>query len=152
MDTLPAANELALSHLPMPPTTTKILAPFILLASLAITIAWRHNKQSDQVPDALDGWPVVGNVVAYSNDPVSYLRKATAKYGKLFKTNMIFTSIVWLRDPDLNKLYLETKEVGGIIALPVDSTDQRANHSTHGPSETAWCQPTNLQGHFVRVV
>ncbi|KAL8979850.1 MAG: hypothetical protein Q9205_004919, partial [Flavoplaca limonia] len=70
----------------------------------------RFSKERGNIPDTTYGWPVVGSLLAYSKDPVSYLRKAAAQYGKVFRTNMIFTSVVWLRDPSYNKFYLEVKE------------------------------------------
>ncbi|KAL8725325.1 MAG: hypothetical protein Q9166_007431 [cf. Caloplaca sp. 2 TL-2023] len=110
MDILLPANEVALSHFPTPLTSFNILVPFVLLAALIVTVTRRTSKHSGQVSDVHYGWPIVGNAISYSNDPMPYLRKATAQYGKIFKTNMLFTTTIWLRNPHLNKFYLETKE------------------------------------------
>ncbi|KAL9604066.1 MAG: hypothetical protein Q9179_001989 [Wetmoreana sp. 5 TL-2023] len=110
MDILLAANALAWSRFPSPPTSLNILAPFVLLATLAFTVTRRISKHSGHVPDVHYGWPIVGNIIGYSKDPVSYLRKARAQHGKIFKTNMLFTNTIWLQNPHLNKVYLETKE------------------------------------------
>ncbi|KAL8997006.1 MAG: hypothetical protein Q9188_006430 [Gyalolechia gomerana] len=109
MDSLPAINALAWCA-SRPPTSLHVLVPILLLATLAVTSARRASKQSSQILEVHYGWPVVGNVIAYSKNPISFLRKATAQYGNMFKTDMIFTSVIWLRSPKLNKIYLETKE------------------------------------------
>ncbi|KAL8810353.1 MAG: hypothetical protein Q9200_002654 [Gallowayella weberi] len=116
MDSLLAVNALASSLCPIsttPPASLmslKLLIPFFLLATLAVTSTRKASKQSGQLPKVRYGWPVVGNVIAYSKNPISFLRKATAQYGTTFRTDMIFTSVIWLRSPQLNKIYLETKE------------------------------------------
>lgn len=110
MASLPAINALAWCA-SRPPTWLHVLVPILLLATLAVTSTRRASKQSSQIPEVHHGWPVVGNVIAYSKNPISFLRKATAQYGNMFKTEMIFTSVIWLRSPKLNKIYLETKEV-----------------------------------------
>ncbi|KAI4168695.1 MAG: hypothetical protein LQ343_006199 [Gyalolechia ehrenbergii] len=109
MASLPAINALAWCA-SRPPTWLHVLVPILLLATLAVTSTRRASKQSSQIPEVHHGWPVVGNVIAYSKNPISFLRKATAQYGNMFKTEMIFTSVIWLRSPKLNKIYLETKE------------------------------------------
>ena len=98
-------------------TSFSLLASFVLLATLTITVRSRSSEERGNIADTAYGWPVVGSLLAYSKDPVSYLRKAAAQYGKVFRTNMIFTSVVWLRDPSYNKFYLEVKEVGLLSAF-----------------------------------
>lgn len=110
MDSLLAVNALAWSAYPIH-TSLQLLLPIFLLATLAVTSTRRASKLSSQIPAVHYGWPVVGNVIAYSKDPISFLRKATAQYGHRFRTDMIFTTVIWLRSPKLNKVYLETKEV-----------------------------------------
>ena len=108
MDILPTAKALALSRLPksFPSFTTCLLSAIVLFAAVS-----RLTRKAEKVPHAHDGWPIVGNILSYSRDPVSYLRKAIAKHGQIFEMNMIFTSTLWLRGTDLNKAYFETKEV-----------------------------------------
>lgn len=118
MESLFTANVLAPLRLTTPPTTSfSLLASFVLLATLVITLTSRFSKERGNIPDTTYGWPVVGSLLAYSKDPVSYLRKAAAQYGKVFRTNMIFTSVVWLRDPSYNRFYLEVKEVSLLSAF-----------------------------------
>lgn len=118
MESLFTANVLAPLRLITPPTTSfSLLASFVLLATLVITLTSRFSKERGNIPDTTYGWPVLGSLLAYSKDPVSYLRKAAAQYGKVFRTNMIFTSVVWLRDPSYNRFYLEVKEVSLLSAF-----------------------------------
>ncbi|KAL8695867.1 MAG: hypothetical protein Q9224_003110 [Gallowayella concinna] len=127
MDSLLAVNALASSFYPIntPPVSLKLLVPIFLLATLAVTSTRRASKRSSQVPKVHYGWPLLGNVIAYSMDPISFLRKATAQYGSTFRTDMIFTTVVWLRSPQLNKIYLETKEVrSDLFSNPVELADQ----------------------------
>lgn len=113
MESLFTANVLAPLHLVTSRTTSfSLLASFVLLATLTIIVRSRFGKERGNIPDTTYGSPVVGSLLAYSKNPVSYLRKAAAQYGKVFRTNMIFTSVVWLRDPNYNRFYLEVKEVG----------------------------------------
>ena len=117
MDILLTANALALSRLPKSfPSVT----PFVLLATLLFALVSRFTRKAAKVPRAHDGWPIVGNVLSYSRDPLSYLRKAIAQHGPIFEMNMIFTSTLWLRGTDLNKAYFETREVSlnGVPSLP----------------------------------
>ncbi|KAI4271883.1 MAG: hypothetical protein LQ337_005683 [Flavoplaca oasis] len=111
MESLFTANVLAPLHLVTSRTTSfSLLASFVLLATLTIIVRSRFGKERGNIPDTTYGSPVVGSLLAYSKNPVSYLRKAAAQYGKVFRTNMIFTSVVWLRDPNYNRFYLEVKE------------------------------------------
>ncbi|KAL8800503.1 MAG: hypothetical protein Q9182_005139 [Xanthomendoza sp. 2 TL-2023] len=140
MDSVLAVNALASSLFPIstPPASLKLLVPIFLLATLAVTSTRRAIKQSSQLPKVHYGWPVVGNVIAYSKDPISFLRKATAQYGITFRTDMIFTSVIWLRSPQLNKTYLETKEVRTYLVVwrwhsttldPLNKNLGKTNHS-----------------------
>ncbi|CAO1600418.1 hypothetical protein XANCAGTX0491_004108 [Xanthoria calcicola] len=105
------ANVLAPFRLVISGTTSfSLVASIILLASLVTTVTSRFSKERGHIADTTYGWPVVGSLLAYSKDPVSYLRKAAAQYGKVFRANLIFTSVVWLRDPKYNRFYLEVKE------------------------------------------
>ena len=116
MDILPTANVLALSRLP------KSFALFVLLLLPTLLFAARSRfTKAKKVPRAHDGWPIVGNILSYSRDPLSYLRKAIAQHGPVFEMNMIFTSTLWLRGTDLNKAYFDTKEVclTGLSRLPL---------------------------------
>lgn len=112
------ANVLAPFRLVISGTTSfSLVASIILLASLVTTVTSRFSKERGHIADTTYGWPVVGSLLAYSKDPVSYLRKAAAQYGKVFRANLIFTSVVWLRDPKYNRFYLEVKEVGLLSAF-----------------------------------
>ena len=114
MNILITANDLALSHMPMSfgaNATSIRLGFYVLVAGLFFAIANKVTKQSEKAPSVTYGWPIVGNIVSYSKDPVSFVRKATEQYGKVFNVNMMLMNTVWLRDTTLNKFYLETKEV-----------------------------------------
>ena len=116
MDFFVTANALALSHLPANATSIR-LAFYLLFAGLFIAVASKASKQPEKAPSVRYGWPVVGNIVSYTRDPVSFVRKATKQYGKVFNVNMILMSTVWLRDANLNKFYLEAKEVSSPPSL-----------------------------------
>ncbi len=117
MDRLLAVDALAWSgfngRIFTPPSSLYLLVTLILLAFLAgaADSMRRASDQTEKIAEVHYGWPVIGNVIGYSKNPISFLRKATAQYGSMFKTDMIFTSVIWLRSPSLNKLYLGTKEV-----------------------------------------
>lgn len=126
MDILPTANVLALSRLFLLPKSFPSVEPFVLLlllllATLLFAALGRSTRKAEKVPRAHDGWPIVGNILSYSRDPLSYLRKAIAQHGPVFEMNMIFTGTLWLRGTDLNKAYFETKEVSlsGVHRLPL---------------------------------
>ncbi|KAL8908890.1 MAG: hypothetical protein Q9171_005262 [Xanthocarpia ochracea] len=114
MDRLLALNALAWSgfngRIFTSSSSLYLLVPFILGAILGATSTRRASDQTEKIAEVHYGWPVMGNVIGYSKNPISFLRKATAQYGSMFKTDMIFTSVIWLRSPSLNKLYLGTKE------------------------------------------
>lgn len=118
MEILITTNTLALLRWPLSlhPTSLR-LALYVLLAFLVIAVAGRFTKRSEKAPSVRYGWPLVGNIVSYSRDPVSYLRKATAEYGKIFKVNMMLMSTVWLRDTKLSRVYLEMKEASCRLSL-----------------------------------
>lgn len=120
MNILITANALALSHLPVSigANATPIrLAFYILFAGLFIAVTSRATKHAGKAPYVRYGWPVLGNIVGYTRDPVSFVRKATIQYGKVFNVNMILMNTVWLRDLNLNKFYMETKEVSSLPSL-----------------------------------
>lgn len=108
-------------------TSLRVFVPVLLLAALATTLKKRLSKPSDHIPEVRYGWPIVGNVIAYSKDSVAFLRKATAQHSNIFKMNMIFTTVVWLRSPKYNKIYLETKEVRNCISPLVQLADRLNN-------------------------
>ena len=84
---------------------------YAVFAGLLVKIVIKITKKSKSVTSARYGWPVIGNIVGYSTNPVFYLRQAAAKYGTVFGVNMLLTNTVWLLDTSLNKIYLEAKEV-----------------------------------------
>ncbi|KAL8818971.1 MAG: hypothetical protein Q9223_002512 [Gallowayella weberi] len=166
MDSLLAVNALASSLCPIsttPPASLmslKLLIPFFLLATLAVTSTRKASKQSGQLPKVRYGWPVVGNVIAYSKNPISFLRKATAQYGTTFRTDMIFTSVIWLRSPQLNKIYLETKEVRSSCS-PITFVNQpkieylviwRWHSTTCDPLEETLGETDHFQGFFLNKI
>ena len=99
--------------------TSVRLAFYLLFAGLFFAVASKATKRSEKAPSASYGWPIVGNIVSYSRDPVSFVRKATEQYGKVFNVNMVLMNTVWLRDTTLNKFYLETKEVSSLTVMQV---------------------------------
>lgn len=95
-------------------TFRQILVSSLLICILPVIcnrIAKSVTHGSDWTPSVKYGWPIVGNILFYSRDPVTYLRKASAQFGSVFKVNMLFKHTIWLRGHDLNKVYLDTKEV-----------------------------------------
>ena len=128
MDTLITTNPLALSRWPLSVHLTSLrLTLYVLLASLVIAVAGTFTNRSEKTPSVKYGWPIVGNIVSYTRDPVSYLRKARAQYGKIFKVNMILTRTVWLRDTRLSRVYLETKEVSA-LSTPRQTLTEPSNN------------------------
>lgn len=108
--------ELLATPLSILPQATfgRIFVYSLLICLLPITVNRITNavtRASNQPPSVKYGYPIVGNILSYSKDPVPYLRKATAQFGRVFKVNMIFTHTIWLRGNDLNKFYLDAKEV-----------------------------------------
>ena len=78
---------------------------------------------SNEIPSARVGvFGGLGNIQAYSRDPVEYVRTATKRYGALFAVHQILTDTIWLRGGKMNKIYLDTKEV----CVPLESV-QRQN-------------------------
>ena len=135
------ANALALSRLPMSlnfNATSIRFAFYILFAGVVVAVASNATKKYGKAPSARYGWPVIGNIVSYSKDPVSYLRRATAQYGKIFRVNMILMNTVWLRDIDLNKFYLETKEVSSPPSLEDALAYPRKELLTRYPLQDTW--------------
>ena len=96
---------------PSDPTTAQPAIYLALFAVLIIFLLRISKEPSNDIPSPKYGWPIVGNVIAYGKNPVAYLRKATAQCGKVFKVDMLLMKTVWLRSTELNKLYLETREV-----------------------------------------
>lgn len=120
MKILLTTHALALPHLPASISanaTSFRLAFYLLLAGLFIAVARKTTKQAEKAPSVRYGWPVIGNIINYTRDPVSFVRKAKDRYGKTFNVNMFLMSTVWLQDASLNKLYLETKEVSSPPSL-----------------------------------
>ena len=54
---------------------------------------------------------IIRNAVSFGKDPVGFLRWAKAEYGEIFEVSMILRKTVWLRSNELNKFYLEMREV-----------------------------------------
>lgn len=115
METFTSAQTLALPNIALFSSDQANVRPIIyllaLFAVLVIFFTRSSNDTSGKIPSPKYGWPVVGNITTYSKNPVAYLRKATAQYGKVFKVDMLLTKTVWLRGTELNKLYLDTREV-----------------------------------------
>lgn len=102
---------------PLLPQATfgRILIYSLLFCLLPVTLNKIKNtvtRTFTQPPSVKYGYPFVGNILSYSQDPVTYLRKATAQFGRIFEVKMILTNTIWLRGNDLNKVYLDAKEVG----------------------------------------
>ncbi|KAI9676086.1 MAG: hypothetical protein M1817_000829 [Caeruleum heppii] len=96
-------------------TSPSVGALAIVFVGIITVVRWLskgagRSSASVKLPAANFGWPIVGNIWAYSADPIAYLRKATARYGNRFQVNMVFTNTIWLRGTQMNKLYLETRE------------------------------------------
>ena len=90
----------------------KLLYIVILLLSITVYLTKRRNHRASNIPGVVSSWPAVGNFCGFLWNPVSFLRDATSKYGGIFRTNLILTDVIWLRSTKLNRIYLETKEVG----------------------------------------
>lgn len=82
------------------------LLPFLLLV-----LAMRWFFRSEKIPAVSSGFPVLGNLQKYTLDPVGFISAATSSHGQCFTVSMLFGRTIWLRSPQLNKEYLETREV-----------------------------------------
>jgi hypothetical protein len=82
--------------------------PLLLVILISFTILRRLFQRS--IPNPNFGLPIIGDASAYSNDPVSFVRDATAKIGPVFRVNMLLNSLIFLRADSMNKMYLETRE------------------------------------------
>jgi sterol 14-demethylase len=87
----------------------------VTLAVAGVLVAWAVVQPllalKKGVPSVAAGLPIVGNLILYSKDPVSFIDRATRQYGHCFAVPMLLGRTVWLRSPQLNKEYLETREV-----------------------------------------
>ncbi|OJJ06309.1 hypothetical protein ASPVEDRAFT_45703 [Aspergillus versicolor CBS 583.65] len=81
------------------------LLPFLLLV---LTVRW--FLRSEKIPTVSSGFPVLGNLRKYTLDPVGFISAATSSHGQCFTVSMLFGRTIWLRSPQLNKEYLETRE------------------------------------------
>lgn len=84
------------------------------LAVSSVLIIWAVTQRllaRQAYPSVAVGLPIVGNLIHYSQNPVSFIESATRQYGPCFAVPMLMGSTVWLRSPQLNKEYLETREV-----------------------------------------
>ena len=79
--------------------------------TLAVLLLVRYLLSSSKLPSVSVGLPIWGNLVQYSKDPVSFIAAATKHYGQCFTVPMLLGRTVWLRSGQLNKEYLETREV-----------------------------------------
>ena len=84
------------------------------LAVSTVLVLWAASQRllaPKVYPSVAVGLPIVGNLIHYSQNPVSFIESATRQYGPCFAVPMLMGSTVWLRSPQLNKEYLETREV-----------------------------------------
>lgn len=93
--------------------TTKIA--LFTLTVLTLVTGYIFSKSvfrngAKKIPSAVAGLPLIGNMNEYFGNPIRYLLNASAKHGKFFEVNMLFTNTIWLMGTDMNKLYLEKKE------------------------------------------
>ena len=96
-------------------TTTQYSLVGLCLILLAFVRKFFRDA-TRSIPSAKEGLPFgLGNIAAYGRDPVQYARNATARYGSIFRVNQILTDTIWLRGAKMNKMYLDTKEVGGML-------------------------------------
>ncbi|KAA8649455.1 hypothetical protein EYZ11_007762 [Aspergillus tanneri] len=89
------------------------LTPAVVPLGVATLLAWfliRSLLSFSKVPSVTVGIPVLGNLIQYSKDPVEFIASATRQYGQCFTVPMLLGRTVWLRSPQLNKEYLETRE------------------------------------------
>lgn len=82
-----------------------------LLAFALLALAVRSFLRSEKIPLVSAGLPILGNLQKYSLDPVGFIASATRLHGECFAVPMLFGRTIWLRSPQLNKEYLETREV-----------------------------------------
>lgn len=84
------------------------------LAVAGVLLAWALTQRllaPKGYPSVTVGLPILGNLIHYSKNPVSFIESATRQYGPCFAVPMLLGSTIWLRSPQLNKEYLETREV-----------------------------------------
>ncbi len=85
------------------------------LAVAGLLLAWAVVQPlltpKKGIPSVAAGLPIVGNLIHYSKDPVSFIESATRQYGHCFAVPMLLGRTIWLRSAQLNKEYLETREV-----------------------------------------
>ncbi|KAL2869031.1 cytochrome P450 [Aspergillus lucknowensis] len=85
------------------------LAASLLTVFLA-GVALRYFLRLEKIPSVTVGLPILGNLQKYSLDPVGFISTATSSHGECFTVPMLFGKTIWLRSPQLNKEYLETRE------------------------------------------
>jgi hypothetical protein len=91
-----------------------ILPLELVLLSLVLTLLFSvyrvFTRKPKSIPTLSIGLPFLGDALALGNDPVSFLRLATAKCGSIFRVNLLLKNVIFLQGSDMNRVYLDTKE------------------------------------------
>ncbi|KAI1391905.1 cytochrome P450 4F8 [Hypoxylon trugodes] len=86
---------------------TVIVALVALVAFVALKL--RGNTKITSFKEQ-GGVPFFAAALAYAQNPVATIRRATSQAGNIFSIQLFTVYNVWLRGNDLNKVYLETRE------------------------------------------
>lgn len=86
-----------------------LIASITTFLFMALAVHWFLH--AEKIPAVSSGFPVLGNLRKYTLDPVGFISAATSSHGQCFTVSMLFGRTIWLRSPQLNKEYLETREV-----------------------------------------
>ncbi|KAG9443357.1 hypothetical protein H6P81_014697 [Aristolochia fimbriata] len=76
---------------------------------------WRRSSQKerrDQIPKGSLGWPLIGETLhfiasTHSSNPVSFMQKRAALYGRVFKSHILGRRVIISTDAGVNKAILQ---------------------------------------------
>ncbi|XP_068668974.1 3-epi-6-deoxocathasterone 23-monooxygenase CYP90C1-like [Aristolochia californica] len=81
---------------------------------------WRRQSERKQTPEGCLGWPLIGETIEFvacarSSNPLSFMQKRRALYGKVFKSHLLGRPIIISTDAEVNKTILQNN---GSIFVP----------------------------------
>ncbi|KAK7262914.1 hypothetical protein RJT34_30495 [Clitoria ternatea] len=96
--------------------------------------AVKRKKKKGKVPKGNRGWPLLGETLefiacGYSSNPVSFMEKRKSRYGNVFKTSILGTSVIVSTDPEVNKVILQNQGNIFVPAYPKSIRELMGEHS-----------------------